>query len=68
MSRNIETVRKAGQELRSVSAALDWLFNRPKLPIKGTKIVFSARHHDFTLMVIQNQAGPEVIIGNLEYL
>ncbi len=45
-------------------AALDWLFDGAKLPVKGTKIVFSATHGELTLMVIQNQAGPEVIIGN----
>ena len=36
----------------------------PKLPIKDTKIIFSAREDDLTLMVIQNQTGVEVITGN----
>lgn len=65
MNRPIKTSKKAGQELNPASTALDRLFNGPKLPLKGTKIVFSARHDDLTLMVIQNPTGPEVIIGRL---
>lgn len=47
----------------SVSTALDRLFKGPKLPVKDTKIVFSARHDDLTLMAIQNRRGLDVIIG-----
>lgn len=50
MSRNLETDKTAGQELSSVSVALDWLFNGLKFLIKDTKIVFSAGHDDLTLM------------------
>lgn len=63
MSINLKTDMNASQELSSVNAALDWLFSGPKLPIKNTKIIFSARHDDLTLRVIQNQTGIEVIIG-----
>lgn len=55
--------RHNGQELCSVSAALDRLFKGPKLPVKDTEIVFSVRHDDLTLMAIQNRRGLEVIIG-----
>ena len=65
MSRNFKTDKNAGQELCSLSSALEWRFNGLKLPIKDTKTIFSARHDDLTLMVIQNQTGVEVIIGNL---
>lgn len=65
MSRNQKTDKNAGQELSSLSAALDWLFNEPKLLIKDTKIIFSATRDDLTLMVIQNQSGLEVIIGDV---
>ena len=57
--------KNAGQELCSASAALDWIFYGPKLPIKGTKIIFSAVHDDLTLTVIQNHTELEIIIGNL---
>lgn len=65
MSGNLKTDRKAGQELSAASAALDRLFNEPRLPVKDTRIIFSARNDDLTLTVTQYQAEVEVIIGNL---
>ena len=46
------------------SDALDWLFNIPPAPTEDKKIVYIGRHGGFTLLVIQNHAGLEVIIGN----
>lgn len=55
---------KASQELSLASKAPDRLFNDPMMPINGTITVFSAKHDDFTQIVIQNQTEVEVIAGN----
>lgn len=53
---------KASQDLGLESQALGWLFNIPLPPTEDKRIVYIGHHDGFTLMVIQKEAGLEIII------
>lgn len=65
MNRILHVDKMAGQELNSVSAALDRLFMDSCSHINGTPPLFGAESGDMALVVIRVRFGAEVVIYSL---
>lgn len=65
MNRILNVDKMAGQELNSVSAALDRLFMDSCSQVNGTPPLFEAEYGDIALVVSRTRFGAEVVIYSL---